>query len=114
MRKLILFLVLAIVPISLSSQNTYEITAEQIQTANLIFVEHEFLTNKVQLLEQYVKNLELTDSLSAEMYNERMKQIGELQLQVSDLNFVVKKQKRKLRIYNWAIGGLGCLVLILL
>lgn len=67
MKQFVIVLLLSLLmPIAAVSQNTYPsitsdslviITPEQLKTANLIFNEHEMLTEKVKLLDSQISNL---------------------------------------------------------
>lgn len=58
MLKEILFSTMTLLPICGSSQTISTVTKEQIKTANLIFVEHDYMRNKIPLLEQQIANLD--------------------------------------------------------
>lgn len=57
MRKIILLIITLIPQIYCFSQNTSNITIEQIKTANKIFIEHQKYSKLVPLLEQKVENI---------------------------------------------------------
>lgn len=58
MLREILFSIMILLPICGSSQTTSTVSKEQIKTANLIFVEHDYMRNKIPLLEQQIANLD--------------------------------------------------------
>ena len=58
MKRRILSLIMILLPICSFSQNTSTVTNEQIKTANLIFVEHEYMLHKIPMLEQQIANLD--------------------------------------------------------
>lgn len=58
MLKRILSLLMILLPICSFSQTTSTVTKKQIKTANLIFVEHEYMLHKIPLLEQQITNLD--------------------------------------------------------
>ena len=58
MSKRILSLLMILLPIYSFSQTTLTVTKKQIKTANLIFVEHEYMLHKIPLLEQQIANLD--------------------------------------------------------
>lgn len=73
MKQLVIALLLSLsMPIALHSQNIYPIintdslvtiTSEQLKITNLIFNEHEYLTEKVGLLNNQINNLEELNKL---------------------------------------------------
>ena len=73
MKQLVIALLLSLsMPIALHSQNIYPIintdslvtiTSEQLKITNLIFNEHEYLTEKVDLLNNQINNLEELNKL---------------------------------------------------
>lgn len=103
-----------ILPCITFSQDTYQITQEQIEVANRIFVEHKYLKSKVEFLEEYSKNLEISDSLCTEMYKERTKQVETLNNEVSNLNLTIKRQSKKIKIRNCGLIASGVLLIICL
>lgn len=62
MKKGILFSIMILLPIWCFSQTTLTLTKEQLKTANLIFIEHEEMSNKIPLLEDKIVNLETINS----------------------------------------------------
>ena len=87
MKKLVIVLLISLlVPIASTSQTTYPITlgdslviitAEQLKYTNLIFNEHKYLTNKVNLLENQISNLEHLNLTYVEQDSLRCKEIEE-------------------------------------
>lgn len=59
MKRLILLIIVMTLFNWSYSQNTSEITIEQVKTANLIFAEHQKLSLQIPLLETKINNLEL-------------------------------------------------------
>ena len=87
MKQFVIVLLLSLlVPIASSSQTTYPvtigdslviITADQLKYTNLIFNEHRYLTEKVNILENQISNLEKLNFTYVEQDSIRCKQIEE-------------------------------------
>lgn len=64
------------------SQTTSTVTKKQIKTANLIFVEHEYMLHKIPLLEQQITNLDSINKTWAHTDSIRTKQKLSMQKQI--------------------------------
>lgn len=96
------------------SQTTFQITADQLRTANLIFVEHERLSQEVPLLYDEIANLKHIDSLRVNTDSIQNLQIANLTSNVQDLNSTIIKQKRQIKLRNYSLTGCSILIICLL
>ena len=118
MRKYLLLCLVLIASICAFSQNTstVTITGEQLKTANLIFAEHQKLSETVPLLKTKITNLELinkswekTDSLRRVQLLYYGNIIEDKNRSIEGLNKSLKKKQNVIK-----YGAAGSCVLILL
>lgn len=96
------------------SQTTYQITAEQLRTTNLIFVEHNKLQQEVPLLQEQINNLRQIDSIRTSIDSIKTQQLINLEDQVSTLNDDVNHYKQYNKIKNWGLVSCSLLIICLL
>ena len=113
-RKWILLLIILTAPIMCFSQTTYQITAEQLRTTNLIFVEHNKLQQEVPLLQEQINNLRQIDSIRTSIDSIKTQQLINLEDQVSTLNDDVNHYKQYNKIKNWGLVSSSLLIICLL
>lgn len=112
-KKLLILCLIAIVPISTYSQNTLEITSEQLRITNLIFAEHKKYSEQIPLLNKQIANLQLindswarTDSIKVNKYT------SIIQNQNKSIDRLNKKLKRKQEVIKYG-GTIGAVTIIL-
>lgn len=121
MRKLVIALLLSLSTVIVShSQNTYPIispdslvtiTPEQLKITNLIFNEHKYLQEKVEILDNQVSNLEELNSLYIIQDSIRCKEIEQYKTAYEDS---FKKYNKLDKKYKATKIGLFSSVLILI
>ena len=109
-----LILIVPILSISQTTQDSIKITSEQLRITNLIFAEHAKLSGQVLLLQDEVRNLEKIDSLWLETDSVRREQINQYATVVKQQETKIKKVKKWSRFKDFVIGGLSILSLCLL
>ena len=104
MKKLVALLVLNLfitIPCSsqiISNDSAYVMTAEELKYVNLIFAEHEYLTNKTSLLETEISKLE--------ELNKTLEKIDSINTQkILKQETTIKKLKKSNKIKNNVIIG---------
>ena len=132
-KLLILFLTILLSPISSFSQTIYQnstgdslvlITPSQLKTANLIFVEHNFLLKENALLKSEVSslyelndNLSLTNQLNNDKITEFDKRYRSQEKTMSDLNTTIEKYKKRQKasvvVEGCLIGGIVSLLAVI-
>ena len=116
-RYLISFLVL-IASICASSQNTstITITSEQLQTTNLIFVEHQKFERTIPLLKTEIANLELINKSWEKTDSVRRIQLGYYGDIIEDRNKSIetlnKSLKKKQKVIKYGAAG-SCVLIVL-
>ena len=116
-KRYLLFCLILIVPIlsiSQTTQDSIKISTEQLRTTNLIFAEHAKLSSENVLLKSQVVNLEKIDSIWVHTDSVRREQISEYATIVEKQQKQIKKVKKWSRIKDYIIGGLSILGICLL
>lgn len=120
MKKLVIGLLLSLlIPIASISQTTYPIikdslviiTQSQLKTANLIFNEHQFLKEKVRLLDNQVSDLTKLNSLYIAQDSLRCKEIDEYKKAYEDSYYKYNRLKRYNTVKNVSILVLASVIL---
>jgi hypothetical protein len=108
------------VPIGISSQNTYQVTAdslivitpEQLKLTNLIFNEHKYLKEKVEILNNEISNLEALNKTYVVQDSIRCKEIELYKSNYEDINKKYKRLNKKFKIVSISsiVAILGALI----
>ena len=119
-RLVIVLLFSLLVPIGINSQNTYQITAdslivitpEQLKLTNLIFNEHKYLKEKVEILNDEISNLEALNKTYVVQDSIRRKEIELYKSNYEDINKKYKRLDRKFKIVSISsiVAILGALI----
>jgi len=119
-RLVIVLLFSLLVPIGISSQNTYQITAdslivitpEQLKLTNLIFNEHKYLKEKVEILNDEISNLEALNKTYVVQDSIRRKEIELYKSSYEDINKKYKRLDKKFKIVSISsiVAILGALI----
>ena len=119
-RLVIVLLFSLLVPIGISSQNTYQITAdslivitpEQLKLTNLIFNEHKYLKEKVEILNNEISNLEALNKTYVVQDSIRRKEIELYKSSYEDINKKYKRLDKKFKIVSISsiVAILGALI----
>lgn len=92
----------------MSNDTTVLITADQLKSTNLIFVEHEALIKTNALLNKQIENYKISNDLLVKSDSIRKKELEEYRLYMDLFKAKVDKEmKRKDRmLLSWKIGGI--------
>ena len=120
-KSLITFLIFLSIPVWCSSQSIFQntkgdtliaITPSELKTANLIFVEHKYLSKENVLLQDKIEQLELLNSNLVSVSNLKDQKISEFDKKIKsqliveeNLNKQITKLKKG-RKFDFCIGGI--------